>query len=292
MTCGICKSSAHLVGKVVIVTGGNSGIGYETALNLAQRGARVILACRSQQRGTTARDSIVKLTQNEDVHYRHLDFSSFESVRKFAEDINNNEKRLDILINNAGAGGIGNFKTEDGLHVGMQVNYFGTFLLTNLLLPKLKSSAPSRIISLSSIVHKLGDVNFDDLNMEKHWNDTTLYNNTKLFINLMTLELSERLKGSGVTVNSLHPGVAATNLFRNVPTKIARNAMGWFFNNFFKNSWDAAQTSIYLAVSPDVRDLTGKYFADCKETKPSARSLDRSLAKKLWLESEKLVKLS
>lgn len=292
LTCGICKSSAHLVGKVVIITGGNSGIGFETSLNLAERGARLLLACRNEKRGIEARDRIVALTGNTNVHYRHLDLASLTSVRKFAQEILNTESRLDVLLNNAGAGGLGNYKTKDGLHIGMQVNYFASFLLTCLLLPLLKSSAPSRIINVSSVIHKYGDVDFENLNMEKYWSDYLVYTNSKLYVNLMTLELSKRLKGTNVTVNSLHPGVSGTNLFRNIPTRIMRNGVKFILNFFYKSSREAAQTSIYLAVSPEVRNVSGRYFADCREAKPSAKSLDQHLASRLWAVSEKLVQLN
>ncbi|KAL0882508.1 hypothetical protein ABMA27_000975 [Loxostege sticticalis] len=292
LTCGICRSSAHMVGKVVIVTGGNCGIGLETAKDLANRGARVILACRSVRRATAAVAKIVSETGNTDVHFRQLDLASLRSVREFCENIIKTEKRLDVLINNAGAGGLGNYKTEDGIHVGMQVNYFAPFLLTCLLLPLLKSSAPSRIINVSSMIHKYGELDFDNLNMEKYWSDYLVYANSKLFLNLMTLELNERLQGSGVTVNALHPGVAATNIFRNIPSDFIRRLVEKSIGLMYKNPWEASQTSIYLAVAPEVREVSGKYFSDCREAKPSKLSQDSKEAKRLWAESERLVKFS
>lgn len=292
LTCGRCKSSAHMVGKVVIVTGGNSGLGWETARDLAERGARVIIACRNVKRATEARDLIVILTGNNDVHFQQLNLQSFRSIRKFAEHIISTEKRLDVLINNAGAGGLGNYKTEDGLHVGMQVNFFGPFLLTCLLVPLLKKSAPSRIVSVSSMIHKYGIVDFDNLNMEKYWSDYLVYANSKLFLNLMTLELSKRLKGSGVTVNALHPGVASTNLFRNIPNAFLRGFVEYSLGFMFQTAREASQTSIYLAVSREVTDVSGRYFSDCREKKPSQASLDEDASSRLWSESEKLVKFS
>lgn len=292
LTTGICRSSVHMVGKVVIVTGGNCGIGLETAKDLASRGAKVIIACRNVKRAEVAREEIVEFSGNNDVHCRQLDLSSLRSVREFCNEIMKTEKRLDVLINNAGAGGLGNHKTEDDLHIGMQVNYFAPFLLTCLLLPLLKSSAPSRIINVSSMIHKYGIMDFENLNMEKYWSDYLVYANSKLFVNLMTLELSERLKGANVTVNALHPGVAATNIFRNIPSSIIRNIVNKSIGFMFQNAWEAAQTSIYLSVSPDVRHVSGRYFCDCREKIPSKSSQDLEIAKKLFTESERLVKFT
>lgn len=292
LTIGICRSSAHMVGKVVILTGGNSGIGLETAKDLASRGARVIIACRSVKRAEVAREEIVKFSGNDDIHCRQLELSSLRSVREFCNEIVKTEKRLDVLINNAGAGGLGNYKTEDGLHVGMQVNYFAPFLLTCLLLPLLKSSSPSRIINVSSVIHKYGMIDFENLNMEKYWSDYLVYANSKLFLNLMTLELSERLKGTKVTVNALHPGMAGTNLFRNIPSSILRNIVTKSIGFMFQNTWEAAQTSIYLSVSPDINLVSGRYFSNCREKKPSKASQDPEAAKRLFAESERLVKFT
>ncbi|KAJ8733300.1 hypothetical protein PYW08_001598 [Mythimna loreyi] len=294
LTTGICKCSNHLVGKVTIVTGGNKGIGYETAKNLAERGARVILACRNEGLGIAARDKIIKATGNTDVHYRQLDLSSLASVRAFADGVIKTEKRLDILINNAGVFEVDNVKTEDGLLLAVQTNHFGPFLLTNLLLPLLKTSAPSRIINVSSRAHGNGKVQFDNLNAEKETKESysilNVYSNTKLFNILMTVELTQRLEGTGVTANSLHPGVVETEIIqlKSIWARMLLPPVKYLF----KDSWEGAQTSIYLAVSREVDGVSGKYYVDCKETKvltPLAE--DKNLARKLWEVSEKLVGL-
>ncbi|XP_013200704.1 retinol dehydrogenase 11 [Amyelois transitella] len=292
LTSGLCKCSKHLVGKVVIVTGANTGIGYETAKDLADRGARVILACRNEQRGTTARDQIITETGNKEVVFKKLDLASFKSVREFANDVLKTEKRLDILINNAALYGSENVKTEDGLLLGMQANHFGPFLLTYLLLPLLKSSAPSRIINVSSLAHTMSKIDLDNLNMEKETEKTysvnKVYALSKLCNVLMTVELARQLKGTGVTANSLHPGAVYTNLLTTVP-------WGKYFRfiakPFMKTSWEGAQTTIYLAVSPEVEDVTGYYYSDCRQKPTSELARDTELAQKLWTVSEKLVKL-
>ncbi|XP_050667664.1 retinol dehydrogenase 13-like [Leptidea sinapis] len=292
LTCGICNCSAHMVGKVVIITGGNCGIGFEIAKDLAARGARVIIACRSVRRASEATEEIIKCTGNSNVVHRHVDLASFRSVRDFCEKICKTEERLDLLINNAGAGGLGNYKTEDGNHIGMQVNYFGPFLLTCLLLPLLKSSAPSRIINVSSMLHKYAEMDFENLNMEKYWSDYLVYANSKLYLNLVTLELSRRLKGTRVTVNAVHPGVSATKFYRNIKNSVLRSVLSAVIGFIYQSPREAAQTPIYLSVSPEVNDVSGKYFCDCREKKPSRISQDAEIAKKLWIETEKIVKFS
>lgn len=287
-----CKK--HLVGKVIIVTGANTGIGFMTAKELAQRGARVILGCRNQEKGTTARDSIIAATGNNDVHFKHLDLASLTSVRTFADDIIKNEKQLDILINNAGIIETNHVKTEDGLSLIMQSNHFGPFLLTSLLLPLLKTSAPSRIVNVSSVVYSSGKIDFDNLNFEKDteksFNMIKAYENTKLCNVLMTLELARRLEGTGVTANCLHPGVVATDLLITLKKSWWRYFIP-LMKPFMKTPWEGAQTSIFLAASPKVEGVTGKYYVNCRESNLAARARDKDVARKLWELSEKLVGL-
>ncbi|XP_034830225.1 retinol dehydrogenase 14-like [Maniola hyperantus] len=288
VSSGMCKFSGHLVGKVVIVTGANSGIGFETAKDLAQRGARVILACRSLERGACAKQKIIASSGNKDVRILQLDLESFTSIRKFVDSIYETEKRLDVLINNAGMYVTDNKMTDDGVLRGMQINYFGPFLLTSLLLPLLEKSAPSRIVNVSSFLYALGRIDFDKLNVEscKH----KVYRNAKLCTMLITTELERRLKGTGVTANCLHPGVVSTNMISNLNNIVILTVLK-LLQSFFKNSWEGAQTSIYLAVSPEVEKVSGKYFKDCQlaELTPKAQNID--VAHKLWDVSEKIVKL-
>ncbi|XP_063893228.1 retinol dehydrogenase 14-like [Helicoverpa armigera] len=294
LTTGICRSSRHLVGKVAIVTGGNKGIGYATCKDFAERGAKVILACRSERLGTAARDAIISETGNSNIHFKKLDLSSLASVRAFAEDIIKTEKQIDILVNNAGVFEVENEKTEDGLLLAAQTNHFGPFLLTNLLLPLLKSSAPSRIVNVSSEAYRFGKLEFDNLNAEKETEETysfsQVYQNTKLFNVLMTIELAKRLEGTGVTTNSLSPGFVATDIILNVKKGFFR-LFALFGNAFSKTWWEGAQTTVYLAVSPEVEGVSGKYFSDCHEQSLRGVANDKDLARKLWDVSEKLVGL-
>lgn len=287
LTIGISKCSRHLVGKVVIVTGGNNGIGFETAKDMAERGAKVIIGCRSEERGLAARDQIIASTENKNIHYKKLDLSSFKSVREFADDVLKNETRLDILINNAGMHGTENKNTEDGLLLDMQTNHFGPFLLTNLLLPLLKKSAPSRIVNVASLAYAFGEIDFDNLNAEKVYHSSKVYSATKLCNVLMAVEMAKRLKGTGVTINALHPGAVRTKILNDIPFI---KHFWTFFTLTTKSAWEGAQTTIHLAVSPDVKDVSGKYFTDCQERNTLSKAQDVELARKLWEVSEKIVK--
>ncbi|XP_026758550.1 retinol dehydrogenase 12-like [Galleria mellonella] len=292
VSLGICKCSKHLVGKVVIVTGANTGIGYEVAKDMAHRGARVILACKLEEYGKEAKDKIVAATGNLNVDYKSVDLSSLNSVRAFCDDILKTETQLDILINNAGTSTKAYKITKDGLLLDMQVNYFGHFLLTYLLLPLLKKSSPSRIINTSSILHKAAKLNFDNLNMvNEEYNAQKVYNNSKLCNLLMSMELARRLSGTGVTANSLHPGAVYTKLMTNHPV-MKFDILRYIVRPFMKSSWEGAQTTIYLAVSPEVEGVTGGYFVDCKKTAPSITAQDDHIASKLWEVSERLVGLN
>lgn len=202
-------------GKVVIITGANSGIGKETAIEMAERGATVIMACRNREKSEKARNYIIQKSGNANVHLMELDLASFKSIRKFVQEFLQTDYRLDILINNAGVMGLNRMLTEDGIEMHMGVNYMGHFLLTLLLLERLKESKPSRIVNVSSLGHKW--LNFSkDLNSEKFYNRFHAYIQSKLANVMFTKELAIKLRNSGVTVNSLHPGVIYTDIPRNM----------------------------------------------------------------------------
>ena len=212
---GVCTSKARLDGKTVIVTGANTGIGLETAVDLAGRGARVILACRSSEKGEKAAVEVRRRSGNDNVVFRLLDLSSLESVRRFASTMLDEEPQIDILINNAGVMACPYTKTVDGFEMQFGVNHLGHFLLTNLLLDRLKEAKAARIVNVSLLGHRGGKINFDDMNYEhSKYNSISAYYNSKLANILFTRALAKRLEGTEVTVNVLHPGGVITELGR------------------------------------------------------------------------------
>ncbi|KAH0520882.1 retinol dehydrogenase 14 [Microtus ochrogaster] len=287
-------------GKTVLITGANSGLGRATAAELLRLGARVIMGCRDLGRAQEAAGQLRQelgqaggqepdATKGQLV-VKELDLASLRSVRAFCQELLQEEPRLDVLINNAGIFQCPYMKTEDGFEMQFGVNHLGHFLLTNLLLGLLKSSAPSRIVVVSSKLYKYGDINFEDLNSEQSYNKSFCYSRSKLANILFTRELARRLEGTKVTVNVLHPGIVRTNLGRHIHIPLlARplfNLVSWAF---FKSPLEGAQTSIYLASSPEVEGVSGKYFGDCKEEELLPKAMDESVARKLWDISEVMV---
>ncbi|XP_064643881.1 retinol dehydrogenase 14-like [Lineus longissimus] len=289
---GVCTSKASMVGKTVIITGANSGIGKESALDIARRGARVIMACRNAEEGEKVAAEIREKTGSTQIVVRTLDLASLTSVRNFAEEIKRSENRLNVLLNNAGVMMCPPMKTADGFEMQLGTNHLGHFLLTNLLLDLLKSSAPSRIVNVSSTAHKHGKIHFDDLMLEKKYDSWGSYQQSKLANVYFTTELAKRLEGTNVTANCLHPGVIRTNLGRhlnNAGWKVATTLTYFPAKLFLKTPTEGAQTNIYLSVSEEVEGVTGKYFADCKEEKLLPHAKDDVVGKRLWEVSEQLV---
>jgi len=287
--------SDHLKDKTVVVTGGNNGIGLETAVGLAGLGAHVVITARNQAKGEAALADIKKRSGSDDIELMLADFASLESIRGFAEKFKANHDRLDVLVNNAGGINTSRSETLDGFETTFGVNHLGYFLVTNLLLDLIKASAPARVVSVSSGAHlRAKGMNFDDLNAEQGYSGMGVYGKSKLANVLFTYELARRLEGSGVTANCLHPGVVRSGFGQNNGGLIAIvfKAAYTLMTPFTKSNAQGAATSIHLATSPDVEGVTGKYFADSKETPSSAASHDEEAARRLWKLSEKMTGLA
>jgi len=294
---GVFISDVRIDGKVVIITGANTGIGKETAVDLAKRGGRIIMACRDLQRAEAAAKEI-KMAANvgdDNVIVEIMDLSSFKSVRAFAERINARESHIDILINNAGVMWTDYTKTVDGNELQFHVNHLGHFLLTHLLLEKLKAAPEARIVTVSSLAHTRGEIKLDDLNSEKSYGRKEAYEQSKLANVLFSRSLAKRLQGTSVTTYSLHPGVVDTELTRYIPfigNKYVYQVVRVLLYPFFKSPEDGAQTTLYCAVEPSIAKDTGKYYSDCAEKQAAPQALDDDVAEKLWEASEKLVGLN
>ncbi|CRL05417.1 CLUMA_CG017987, isoform A [Clunio marinus] len=291
-TCGMFTSSVRMDGKTVLITGANSGIGKETARDLAKRGARVIMACRTMDTAYEARDEIIKQTGNENILVKKLDLSSQKSVRDFADEILMIEKRIDVLIHNAGYGNPFNKeKSVDGIELTMATNHYGPFLLTHLLIGLLKKSTPCRIVIVSSGWYWLARFNLKKYLNELDGQPVYLYYVSKIANIMFAIELAKRLQGTGITVNSLHPGVIYSGIWRNVPFPMT---IGLTFLNycFFKTVVEGAQTTIMLACSEELNGVTGKYFSDCKECELQPYVTISEDHKRLWDVSIKIVKLT
>ncbi|XP_038124844.1 retinol dehydrogenase 12-like [Cyprinodon tularosa] len=294
MAGGVCRSKARLDGKTVLITGANTGIGKETAIDLAKRGARVILACRDKDRANNAAEEIKKKSGNTNVVVKKLDLASLQSVRLLANDVAANEKRLDILINNAGVMCCPPWKTEEGYDMQFGVNHLGHFLLTNCLLDLLKQSAPSRIVNVSSLAHERGKIDFDDINQQKNYNPWKSYSQSKLANVLFTRELAKKLEGTGVTTYSLHPGVIRTELGRHFFPNMAlwKRVLYTPLSFFIKNPREGAQTTIYCAVEESLQNESGLYYSDCARKATAPQGRDDEAAKKLWDLSASMVGLT
>ncbi|XP_070708749.1 retinol dehydrogenase 12-like [Pempheris klunzingeri] len=274
------SSAEKLDGQTVLITGANTGIGKETAIDLAKRGAKVIMACRDMEKAQAAVKEVIETSGNENVVCMKLDLADSKSIREFAEAINTGEPKLNILINNAGVMVCPYGKTADGFEMQIGVNHMGHFLLTHLLLDLIKRSAPARIINVSSMAHTWGSINLDDINSEKSYDKKGAYSQSKLANVLFTRSLAKRLEGTGVTTYSLHPGVVQTDLWRHLtPTQ---QVFMKVVSPFTKNSVQGAQTTIYCAVEPSLEKESGGYYSDCAPANCSEAGKDDDVAQKLW----------
>ena len=279
---------ALMTGKTVLVTGGTGGIGGATAAGLAALGARVGIVGRDQQRADAAAERIRDAGGEADVFT--ADMSSLRQVRQLAQEVLAAYPRLDVLVNNVGGYWATRHSTEEGLERTFAVNHLAPFLLTNLLLERLRESAPARIVTVSSGAQAMGRINLDDLMGERDYNGQRAYNQSKLANVMFTYELARRLEGTGVTATVLHPGVVRTNFGHEDSGRWMRLMLP-VVRPFMKSPEAGARTSIHLASSPEVEGVTGLYFANSTSKRSSKASYDALAAARLWDLSAELVGL-
>ena len=295
---GICKLSKDLTRKVVIITGANTGLGKETAFELARLNSTVILACRDTQKTLPLISQIKTETHNQNVEFIKLDLSDMSSVKNFTQEFQSKYNRLDILINNAGVMAIPERTiTKDGFEAQFATNYIGHFYLTNLLLDLLKASSPSRIINLSSDAHRAGKtLEWGNLHGEKKYEPLLAYVNSKLANVMFTRELQRRLdlEGAQVKVVSLHPGVVRTEVLRHLNTfgwRLALTLLHPIIYFTTKTPKQGAQTTLYLAQEEHDLLKGGAYYVDCKacQEKENPYAFDSEATSRLWTETQKLL---
>ena len=272
-------TSEIMKGKICMITGANSGIGKATALGLAKMGATIIMVCRNKDRGEKALEDIKKEVENGTVDLMIADLSTQKAIHQLVKEFKERYQFLHVLINNAGVNLSRCVLTEDGIETTFAVNYLAQYLLSNLLLDVLQASSPARIVNVaSSVLAK--NIDFENLNGEKHYRQLNAYGQSKLAVILFTYELSRRIEGTGVTVNCLHPGYVKTNMIKNF-----RKFVKYFYpliGLFMKKPKKGAKTSIYLASSSEVEGVSGKYFKKRKEVESMKAVYDEEIEKRLW----------
>jgi NAD(P)-dependent dehydrogenase (short-subunit alcohol dehydrogenase family) len=276
-------------GRTCLITGATSGIGRATARALAGMGATLVLIGRDRERGAATVAEIEQETGNRDVTLMLADLSSQAEVRRVAAEFLATDRPLHVLINNAGVVNLQRSETVDGIETTFAVNHLAYFLLTNLLLERLRRSAPARIVNVASDAHKFGTLDFADLQNAQRYRAMRVYGQSKLANILFTSELARRLEGSGVTANSLHPGAVATGLGKN--NGAWARAIISLLRPFFRTPDGGAATSIHLASSSAVDGVSGRYFAKSREQRPSRAAQDAAAARRLWEVSEEMTRL-
>ncbi|XP_055536762.1 retinol dehydrogenase 14-like [Wyeomyia smithii] len=295
LTSGTIRSSRNIQGKTIIITGANAGIGKETARDLAKRGARIIMACRNMETAKQAQAEIIAETGNPNIIVKHVDLSSLSSVRKFAQDINATEAVIDVLIHNAGVSqAFDNRVTADGLDLTLATNCYGPFLLTHLLINLVKKSDQGRIIIVSSKLYQFTSVRKDlsNINPINYFSlfPVELYNLSKFIEIMFTQEMARRLENTRITVNCLHPGVIDTGIWRNIPFPA-----NWLFKPIqmmLRTPEQGIRTTVFLTVSPEVENISGKYFRWCQLAKLNQRVQNKDIQQRLWEAAKTLVKLT
>lgn len=268
-------------GQTVLITGGNSGMGLATTIEMARRGAQVIMACRSRQRGEEALAEAKRQSGSDHITLMLCDLASFDSIRSFAEEFISKHPVLDVLINNAGVVTIGRELTSDGYEMDLGVNHLGHFLLTHLLLGTLKSAEQGRIVVVASGAYKIGKLHLEDHTLSRGFNPAKAYARSKLANILFTRELAARMQHTGVTVNAVHPGAVGTSIGVNRETGFGRSVLK-LLSYFFLTPEQGADTAIYLATAPGLRDVTGEYYYRRAIKELSPRAKDSAEAAHLW----------
>lgn len=271
--------------KIVIITGANSGIGFETAKALAEQGAQVVMACRDATRAEAALQSLKLAVPQAQAQLMSLDLSSFDSIRAFVNDFQSQFKQLDVLVNNAGLFPMSQQMTADGFEMQFGVNHLGHFLLTNLLLPELKAAGSARVVNVASMIHQIGKIDFASFKGEKPYKPLAAYGQSKLANVLFTRELAKRYTAEGISSFSLHPGGVGTNI---AGRGFVRRTLYRIFGGQMTPK-RGAQTSIYLATAPGIEKYSGSYFGQSSNKKDSSkRGQDMAMAEKLWNVSTEL----
>jgi NAD(P)-dependent dehydrogenase (short-subunit alcohol dehydrogenase family) len=285
----MAQPNGDMGGRTCLITGASSGIGRTTALELARLGAKLVLVCRDRARGEETIAAIQRTTGNGDATLLVADLSSQQSIRHMASEFLAAGEPLHVLINNAGVVNTQRTLTVDGIETVFAVNHLAYFLVTHLLLDRLRASAPARIVNVASHAHRYGTMDFDDLGGERTYKAMRIYGRSKLANILFTYELARRLSGTGITANCLHPGAVATGLGKNNGS--GAKILISMLRPFFRTPEAGAATSIYLASSPEVEGLSGKYFTGCKETRSSRESYDQAIARRLWELSARMTRV-
>jgi NAD(P)-dependent dehydrogenase (short-subunit alcohol dehydrogenase family) len=283
-------TNASISGKTILITGATAGIGRITARELAGAGARILLVARNRERAEATREWIKAKTGNHLVDPIVADLSSLEGVRSVARQINSNVGGLDVLVNNVGAVFQRRAESVDGIEMTFALNHLTPFLLTSLLLDSLRRRAPSRVVTVSSDAHRGARINFDDLEGRQRYRGWAAYGQSKLANLLFTYELAQRLEGSGIMANALHPGFVASEFGKN-NGPFMRTILSIAQRLGAISVEDGARTSVYLAASGEVQGVTGKYFEKCRERESSAASHDREAMRRLWEISSKMTGL-
>jgi NAD(P)-dependent dehydrogenase (short-subunit alcohol dehydrogenase family) len=274
--------TAKMENRICMVTGANSGIGKETALQLARLKATVVMVCRNRERGMKAQQEIIAASGNNKVDLLIADLSSLEQIKSLVKEFKAKYKALHVLVNNAGVMNYERRENEEGIEATFATNHLGYFRLTNLLLDVIKKSTPARIINVSSDAHRFGAGNFDAVKRKDGYRSFRTYGLSKFANILFTRELAKRLAGTGVTVNALHPGFVRSN-FGSSDSKSAMNGLFKFAAGLMAITPEqGAETSVYLAVSDEVKEVTGGYFSKKKAVTPHKLAFDEKLASDLW----------